>query len=350
MAPALSGVSLSVEERVADHLHRRVLFAADGAYLRERGVGGDDLLDLLQRLFRRRRAGVRSATVEQEFAPLDPAVILQLQVEDSGAQVFQVFRVPHRPVTFEIPFVVELRLIYPDRHEMRGRCFAERLKRRLVGHPVLLGLPANVGNCPQQKFFAGGENEPAFQLRESDLLLLTPVVSLDVAYVIDCPTRRLALFEVVFALKELSGRELRVAERRDDDQVQTPDVVNGDGGAVVCDGAERGQVERKTRGVVELLPSREELVGQVAAPHLLVIDAFQIALLQRRLVPLFDRRRQVFELRVNNRPAREVVRQLITASRAARRNRMDRDANTNQRSEQRSNEERTLDDLPIISV
>src|SRR5262249_26111940 len=158
---------------------------------------------------------------------------------------------------------VELCLIDPDRHEMRRRCFAERLKRRLVGHPVLLRLPTNIGDCPQQKFFAGGENEPAFQLRESDLLLLTPVVRLDVAYVIDCPARRLALFEVVFALKELSGRELRVAERRDDDQVQTPDVVNGDGGSVGGCGSERRQAERKTRGVIELLPSREELVGQV---------------------------------------------------------------------------------------
>src|SRR6266498_4742117 len=110
MAPALSGIGLSVEERVADHLDRRVLVAADGAYLRERGVSGDDPLDLLQRLFRQRRARVRSATVEQEFAPLDPAVLLQLQVADSGAQVFQAFRVPHRPVALEIPFGVELRL------------------------------------------------------------------------------------------------------------------------------------------------------------------------------------------------------------------------------------------------
>src|SRR5262245_66348179 len=115
MAPALSGIGLSVEERVADHLDRRVMVAADGAYLRERGVSGDDPLDLLQRLFRRRRARVRSATVEQEFAPLDPAVMLQLQVEDSGAQAIQVSSSPHLTAACERPLAVALRSIDPER-------------------------------------------------------------------------------------------------------------------------------------------------------------------------------------------------------------------------------------------
>src|SRR5262249_54284290 len=47
IARPFRGLDLSVEERVADHLDRRVLVAADGAYLRERGFCGDDPLDLL---------------------------------------------------------------------------------------------------------------------------------------------------------------------------------------------------------------------------------------------------------------------------------------------------------------
>src|SRR5262245_50356104 len=119
----------AVEERVADHLDRRVLVAPDSAYPRERRVVGDDPLDLLKRLFRQRRAGVRRATIKQKFASLDPAVVLQLQVKNTGAYVFQVFRVSHRPVAIEIPIFVELCLIHPDRHEMRRHGFAESLKR-----------------------------------------------------------------------------------------------------------------------------------------------------------------------------------------------------------------------------
>src|SRR5215510_7989821 len=88
----------------------------------------------------------------------------------------------------------------------------------------------------------------------------------------------------------------------------------------------------------------------MAAPQLLVIDASQIALFQGGLVPLFDRRRQVFELRVNNRPAWEIVRKFKTASRAPRRHGVDRNADTNQRRQQRRGEESTPDDLPMIRV
>src|SRR5262249_7179805 len=121
-------LDLSSEERVMGHFDGRVLIAANSAYLRERGGRRDDPLDLLERLFRQNRAGVRNTAVEQKFTTLDPAVVLRLQVEDSGADVFQVFRGAHRPVPFEVPIVVELRLIYPDRHEMRRDGFAERLK------------------------------------------------------------------------------------------------------------------------------------------------------------------------------------------------------------------------------
>src|SRR2546423_10131821 len=96
------------------------------------------------------------------------------------------------------------------------------------------------------------------------------------------------LFKLLPGVEELCSRHLLFADRCNENQIQTTNVVNGNSGVRVCRATDGRSVERKTKRAIELFPSLNQFQGQMMMLKFFVVCAVQILLLELRLVPLFD--------------------------------------------------------------
>ena len=87
---------------------------------------------------------------QQEIPVLNPLSILQFKVEQASAYVFQLLDISHEPVVFEIPIVIEFRLIHPDSQEVWLGFRAQVLERRVIAEAVAVRFVVNVGERAQQ--------------------------------------------------------------------------------------------------------------------------------------------------------------------------------------------------------
>jgi len=97
--------------------------------------------------------------------------------------------------------------------------------------------------------------------------------------------RRFHLFELIFALEKLREDDFLIANRRDQEQVELSDVIDGDSRGAVGRRADGGEVKRKSQCVVKLLPARDQFQREVTVLELLIVGAAEVALLELRLLP-----------------------------------------------------------------
>src|SRR5260370_36089714 len=93
--------------------------------------------------------------------------------------------------------------------------------------------------------------------KAKDLLLASPV-GLELVTIVSCSVRQFCFFKLVLAFEELCCRNLLLTHRRNENQIQPPNVVNCYGRAGVSRAANGRGVERKAKRVIELFPALDQ--------------------------------------------------------------------------------------------
>ncbi len=135
---------------------------------------------------------------------------------------------------------------------------------------------------------------------------MPPAIGFHFLTVVRKSIRRLHLFKLIFALEELRQRDFLVADRRDEEQIELSDVIDCNSRGAVSRRTNRGEVKRKSDGVIELFPARDQFQRQVTVLQLLIVRAVDVPLLELRLLPLFYQLGKILELSIDQRAARQI--------------------------------------------
>ena len=111
---------------------------------------------------------------------------------------------------------------------------------------------------------------------------------------------------MIFTFEELREGDLLIGNRRDEEQVELSDVVNGDSRGAVCRRTNRGEIERKPECAIKFLPARDQFHREVTVLELLIARAVEVTLFELRLLPLSDQLGKILELSIDQRAARQV--------------------------------------------
>src|SRR6266550_232068 len=180
----------------------------------------------------------------------------------------------------EIVIIIELRLVHPNGDEMRIYHGAQGFESRIIRQSVLVRFTVDVGYGAKQQLFICRQNEVSFDGGENKCLFLSPPVGFDLVTIVSCSVRQFCFFKLLLAFEELCCRNLLLTHRRNENQIQPPNVVNRNGRAGVSRAADRRGIERKTKRVIELFPALNQLQSQMTMLELLVVCAVQILLLE----------------------------------------------------------------------
>ncbi len=155
----------------------------------------------------------------------------------------------------------------------------------IVGNTVISGALVDVGDRAQEQLLVCPEEETSVHSSEGEYLFLAAPIGFHCVAVIRSAIRRLHLFELIFAFEKLRQRDFLIANRRDEEQVQLSDVIDGDSRGAVSRRANGGEVERKSECVIKFLPARDQFHREVPVLELLIARAVEITLLELRLLP-----------------------------------------------------------------
>src|SRR5437867_4002755 len=109
---------------------------------------------------------------------------------------------------FEIVIIVQLRLVNPNRNEMRIRDGAQCLERRIVRQPVLVRFSVEVGDGPKQQLFTCRQNQLSLRSDEYNRLLLASAVGLELVTIVGCSIRQFYFFKLLSGVEKLCSRQL----------------------------------------------------------------------------------------------------------------------------------------------
>src|SRR5258706_909018 len=111
--------------------------------------------------------------------------------------------------------------------------------------------------------------------KAKDLFLASPI-GLELVTIVSCSVRQFCFFKLLLAFEELCGRHLLLTHRGNENQIQTPDVVDRNGRAGVSRAADGRGVERKAKRVIELFPALDQFQRDMTMLELLVAGTFPV--------------------------------------------------------------------------